>query len=39
MVGEFFKNYLSETAKIHLRSSTIVGEIFENYLSEMAECI
>ena len=37
VVGENFENYLSEVAKMHLKSSTMVGEMFENYLSEVAK--
>jgi hypothetical protein len=36
-VGENFKSYLSEMAKMHLKSTTMVGEHFENYLSEMTK--
>jgi hypothetical protein len=36
MVGDNF-NYLSEMAKMHLKSYTMVGEIFEDYLSELTK--
>ena len=37
MVGEKFENYLTEVAKMHLKSSTMVGENFEKYLTEVVK--